>query len=744
MFPHARFRGMSLKHAGALSIAVLGLFAASAPAASVQVPLSGWSWGNPTPQGNDLKAIAFAGGRGYAVGRAGTALRSDDGGSTWTGLATGTPADLAKLQIVDPDTVVVLGGDGCVLRRSDDGGRTFRKIFIVAEVNCPDRVQSFDFLDKNVGYLLLRDGSVLRTTDGGQSFAKQTALPGTPASATGGGATAADFLFTGPDSGIAFVTSGAASSAYGTTDDGVSWKPLEGVDPGNVRSLYRADATTIYAIGPSTLLRSDDNGKTFKRTGFGAGVNLTSIGCADAKTCLLTTDRGELDRTTDGGDTATTITAASVPLAGAAFASATRAVAVGTAGQTVISDDAGTDYAPIGGDIGGAFSRLRLGPTATSAFAPGRKGEIALTLDGGQTWKTAAVPTSSDIEDTSFSSATTGYAADFSGGLFRTQNGGASWQTLSAGAGAPAQAVLALPDGQTVLLIGPRGVRRAVGGGQFDSVAGKVVSKAALDDVQRAGSAIFAWARFGRQLLVSTSKGASWKAVRLPTRKTRLRSVSFVSASTGYVLDSSGRVWGTRNGGKRWTESLATGTARAVSISFGSPSSGYLNIGRFGNDSVDAYVLHTGDGGRTWRPQAISTGAMATFGLVAGDATHAFALLGQRQLFFTGTSGDAGSASTVKLKASPTALTKARLKKTHGTVTLSGTLAGATGGEQITISARAAGGGPWTSQTVTAGANGGSFSARFHIRTSAIFVAQWPGESGRMGVGSRALSVRVK
>src|SRR5258706_16215927 len=124
---------MSMKRAVALAAVLAGVLVAVASAASVQVPLSGWSWGNPTPQGNALSAIDFQAGRGYAVGAAGTALRTDDGGTTWSGLATGTSADLTRLQIVDPDTVVVLGGGGCVLRRSDDGGKTFRKIFIVAE-----------------------------------------------------------------------------------------------------------------------------------------------------------------------------------------------------------------------------------------------------------------------------------------------------------------------------------------------------------------------------------------------------------------------------------------------------------------------------------------------------------------------------------------------------------------------------------------------------------------------------------
>src|SRR5204862_1226897 len=93
--------GMSIKRlgqrSGGLAAALLVVFA-TASAASVRVPLSGWYWGNPAPQGNALKAVDFTGGLGYAVGTAGTALRSDDGGRTRVGLATGTAGALTPLQ----------------------------------------------------------------------------------------------------------------------------------------------------------------------------------------------------------------------------------------------------------------------------------------------------------------------------------------------------------------------------------------------------------------------------------------------------------------------------------------------------------------------------------------------------------------------------------------------------------------------------------------------------------------------
>lgn len=737
------------QRSGGVAATLLAVFAAMS-AASVRVPLSGWNWGNPTPQGNALKAVAFTGGRGYAVGAAGTALRSDDGGLNWAGLATGTSGDLTQLQIIDPDTVIVLGGGGCVLRRTDDGGQTFHKLFIVAEVGCPDHVQSFSFVNKTTGYLLLSDGSVLKTTDSGDSFSKQTALPGTQASATPGGATAKDILFTGPDNGIAFVTpsGGGDSVAYSTTDDGISWKPLT-IPPGSVDRLYRFDVNTIYGVGTGTLLRSADGGATFTKQAFGAGLVLTSIGCADPNTCLITTSKGELDRTIDGGATATTITASSVPLAGAAFASTARAVAVGAAGQTVVSDDAGINYTPIGGDIGGQFSALRRGPVPTSAFAPGAKGQIAFTVDSGVTWKVANVSTSADLLDTSWSDVKTGYALDTRGGLFRTQNGGLTWQTLSPGAGPSARAVLAVPGSPAVLLFGPRGIKLAATGGEFTPISAKLVRTASITNAAFGGSAIFAWADFGKQLLESKDHGQTWKAVKLPTKKTKISDVSFTGPSVGFLLDSNGRIWSTSNDGHTWTQKLSAGTSAISGISFGSASSGYASVESFGNDQSNGYVLHTDNGGASWRPQAISTGIVGAGGIVASDASHAFTLLlargaqTSRQLFFTGSGGDAGAASPLTIKASPSKLTAKKLRSTRGKITVSGTLAGAIGGEQVTISSRPVNGIAWTSRTVTVGANGGSFSATFKITGPSVFVAQWAGDSGRNGAGTKPTLVKI-
>src|SRR6476659_8189286 len=108
--------------AAALAVTATAIAASAIPAAasaSVQVGSSGWQWGNPLPQGNTLRSISFAGLDGYAAGDFGTLLRTTDGGTTWSGLLSGTFTNLTEVQAIDAQSVFAAGG--CVARRSDDG-----------------------------------------------------------------------------------------------------------------------------------------------------------------------------------------------------------------------------------------------------------------------------------------------------------------------------------------------------------------------------------------------------------------------------------------------------------------------------------------------------------------------------------------------------------------------------------------------------------------------------------------------
>jgi photosystem II stability/assembly factor-like uncharacterized protein len=733
---------------------VLAICAGASASASVTVSQSGWAWGNPSPQGNTLNAISFNGPLGYAVGDNGTALKTVDGGSTWSGLATGTAGELTRLQIVDANTVVVGSANGCILRISTDGGTVFTKIFTVAESGCHDQVQAFSFISAQVGFLLLRSGSLLVTQDGGNTFSRETGVPGTAASSGGGGNVGIDVHFSSPSNGIVFVgpPNGGQSNEFKTSDGGVSWAPVA-LPSANIGSVHFVDATHAFAIGTKTLIASADGGQTWTTAAIGAANTFNSIDCTDPKTCVLTVAGGDhLVRTTDGGATSSVITPSSAPILGAAYSSSTRVVGVGTAGTTVVSDDGGATFASASHDIGGQYTRLNRGP-AGLVYAAGANGTLAISRDGGATWTTLATQTSARLVDVSFASATTGYALDATGGLQLTTNGGTSWRTLDPGTSTPANTVAAVGAG-SVLLVGPVGVYRSVGGGRFNPVGGRVAGKARVTDVDVAGSTAFAFG--GRTLIRSANGGATWTALRLPLTNRKGRSritilcVSFLNAAQGLLLDQTGRLWQTRNGARSWSEVLSTGTSSASSVSFADTQHAFMTISSFGSDAANAYVLHTADGGATWHPQLIAAGHVASSGLVAEGAGSAFALVDapdapdERQLFFTTTGGDAGSPSTLSLATKSTRLTKRKLRRAHGTIRIDGILKGAQGGEQIVVSRRSLSGGYWQHQTATAGANGGSFTTTWHTTSSSVFVAQWAGDSGRASLGSRVLRVTVR
>ncbi|HSZ04956.1 MAG TPA: YCF48-related protein [Solirubrobacteraceae bacterium] len=733
---------------------------AGVSAAAVNVSDSGWAWGNPTPQGRTLHAIAFSGGVGYAAGNGGTVLSTSNAGASWSGLTTGTIGDLESVQALSPSTVVVGGGGGCITRISTNGGQTFTRIFNVAESSCPEPVAAFDFVSAQDGFLLLRNGSLEATTDGGETFSRKTGIPGTPSSSGGGGDAGVALHFNTPEAGIVFVNEpSGVSSAYTTPDGGVSWSQVSLPAGAKVTAVHFVNATDAYAIGPNTLLRSTNGGETWVAQKVAAGNDFNSIDCASAEECMLTVTAGnELVKTTDGGATDTVITTSSSLIYGAAYASPTQIVAVGESGATVLSSDGGATFTPSSADIGGEYSRLRAGPDGL-VLAPGAKGDFALSANGGQSWRLIATQTSAELLDVAFSTPQIGYALDVNGGLQQTGNGGASWQTLNPGTTTPARAVVAL-GASAVLLIGPVGIHRAVDGGRFEAVNGKAVASARLSDYDLAGSTVLAFGAGTHTLIRSTDLGASWRAIRLPLtdRKGRtsesIRSVAFTSADHGFLLDTNGRIWQTRNGGDTWREILSAGTSDGIQLAFSDPMHGFLSVGSFGPEEGNAYVLRTDDGGVSWHPQEITDGSIPSDGILASSALDASLLIDgtsvtnaplDRLLFTTSSGGDvAGPQESLSLSTPRRRLSRRTLKAAHDTVTVNGTLAGAIGGEQIVVSSRSLSGGPWRHQQVVAGANGGSFTTSWRITGSSVFVAQWAGASGRPGAGSTVLSVTVR
>ncbi len=696
----------------------LAAVAGATLAANVVTTDSGWSWSSPQPQGADLNAVAFAGGRGYAVGPHGTALVSGDGGLTWTGLHTGTAASLGVVRVIGADTVIVAGG--CDARRSDDGGTSFTRLpFDSGDAGCPSPVAALSFPNSSIGYVVLQDGTVLRTADGGQTFSRSGAVPG-PAAA----------FFTSPDTG--FV--GGGQGLYETANDGVTFKRVLAVP---VTDVDFPSPQVGYAVGAGAFYTTIDGGQTWTSRSLatlGASTAFTGVRCATTTLCLATSNNGAgqsaIVRTTDGG-----LAFTAQAIGGGEQVNATdfayaglRAVAVGARGRTLVSDDDGLTFSPVGERLAGPLLGLSSGPTGT--YVAGDAGSLQRSTDGGASWNAINVPTASTVAAVSFPSAAVGYALDGAGGLFKTPNAGAGWIALAPGGGAPA--TLYAPAATRLLLVGPVGMRLSTDGGSTFAPVGLPSGAGSLDRVAAAGGgAIVAWGT--HTLLRSLTGGSGWTALRLPQRRTSILDVDLLSGgAAGYLLDAQHRLWVTRNAGRSWAELPGLGTNAGQSLAFNTLGDGFVRLSGLPGAGGGGWVLHTADGGRTWQPELVAPEALAQV-VPGGAGAGGYALAGDDELFATPAGGSVGTPTSILLR-------PARATRGLRTVTVSGRLVGSVGGEQVELAWRPAGSLAWRARGVAVGA-GGAFTANVTAGAGGRVVASWPGDGVRAGAGSPALTV---
>jgi photosystem II stability/assembly factor-like uncharacterized protein len=711
------------------------LASSAAAVDNVAVPSSGWLWGNPQPQGNTLNDLAFAGGSGYAAGDDGTLLKTTNSGLTWRGLAPGVAGDLQRVRALDAN--VLFAGGGCSLRRSDDGGATFARVNATpSERKCPATVTSFSFVDPMTGYVLLSNGAVSRTADGGHSFSARLPVPGTAAAGGAPPAAATDIWFLSSETGLAL----AGPVIYRTTDGGASWTAaLTASQPLN--GLTFVSTTTGYAAGDGkTLLKTTDGGVTWTPQEIAAelpAADLTGVRCAadQPNRCLISTRQGDqLLRTANGGNTITSVVAYSGrKILAAAFASAGSAAAVGAGGASAVSGDAGQNWAPVGTSVGSAFARLRAMPSR-AVHAVGGGGALARTANGGADWQRLPVPTPENLVDTTFPSDAAGFALDAAGALFKTVDGGAHWTPTPATGVTRPRAVFA-PDPATVLLLGADGLARSTDGGEFKPVDSGQPEPIALTDYDRTGAGLIVYGP--RALMASDASGSQLQRIQRPGgKRAQIRSADFVSAGRGYVLNRDGRLWLTRDGGAKWSEIRTTGSARGYDMAWADAKNGYLAIDRVAPGEPAGYVLRTADGGHTWRPQLVAPTPLRRGGLVTTGRSTAVALAGASQLLYTASGGDRGADSTLTITSSTTRITRSTK------VVIKGRIEPAVAGADVQVAIRALGGTRWTTYVPKPTGAEGRFRVKARVRGSVVVVARWHGDGDHTGDGSNIVAIR--
>ena len=230
----------------------------------------------------------------FAVGEHGIVLRGDDAGQ-WSQLATPTRVALTSVASADGE-LWVAGHSGVILRSSDNGDTWARQridIWNPESIEPSQGAPILDllFVDASNGFAVGAFSTLLRTTDGGQSWVALSLKGRAPA------ADAAPADDTAPaDEGMDM---GMDDSGVLLADDLV----LEDeVDP-HLNAIGRDAAGTLYLAGErGAMFRSRDNGDTWQRLGFPYEGSMFGIVAWDAGHVLAFGLRGNVYESTDGGD----------------------------------------------------------------------------------------------------------------------------------------------------------------------------------------------------------------------------------------------------------------------------------------------------------------------------------------------------------------------------------------------------------------------------------------------------------
>jgi len=254
--------------------------------------------------------------------------------------------------------------------------------------------------------------------------------------------------------GISFTDSrtgtavGNADVILRTTDGGSTWARQSIADSYGTGDLHAVSFSnnntgiavgTVFSTAPGyptylgTWSMTTNGGSNWSFGGGGMGI-LDGIFCISANVKIFVGNRGVIGRTTDGGSSwyAVYPYVTTANLKGITFADVNKGTVVGDSGTIFRTTDGGTTWIR---QLSGTSNALK-GVSfidANIGIAVGDSGTILHTTDGGATWTSQSSGTLVTLRGVSSTDVNTGIAVGDSGTILRTTNGGAAWMIQMSG-----------------------------------------------------------------------------------------------------------------------------------------------------------------------------------------------------------------------------------------------------------------------------------------------------------------------
>ena len=229
-----------------------------------------------------------------ACGWQGTLSISNDQGITWEDQVP-TAIDLWQASIVDANTWYIAGDKGTILKTTD-GGQTVVKKGITGSV---DLYYAVYFKNANEGWVSGKTtGKIYHTVNGGDNWSTFT-VPNFAATKS-----YRDFFFINDNVGYLL---GAGGMVTKTTDGGITWTSLfDNINTAHSLfcTYWKTEQNGYAGSGSGLLYITTNGGTTWSSITIGGSANIRDIWFRDANNGVLVKENGEIWYTLTGGNTA--------------------------------------------------------------------------------------------------------------------------------------------------------------------------------------------------------------------------------------------------------------------------------------------------------------------------------------------------------------------------------------------------------------------------------------------------------
>ena len=485
---------------------------------------------------------------------------TDDAGKSWSSLSKIGTEDLEDVQMLAGSNIGYAVGQAGTLLKSEDGGSSWQ----LQPVPTLGKLVAVLFFSEREGLVFEEDGRMWYTEDGAESEAWQQdqALANVLRGRLTGISSSGDVLLaSSEDNGRGYV--------YRSLDVGLSWQQVNKFKSSELLALSFYNSNSGYAAGEDgRLLKSVNQGQTWQIIETSTNKDFKQLQFSTGSEGYALSKDGDLLSTSNGGSSWTAMNAPATGLA-AMYWQDSRGY-VGKGNQLWTSSNSGTSWQ--------AVSTTGMSGSIIGLHAEGNKRQVLLSNgsiyessnSGNSSW---TLLDSRGLSAWSWVSASTVYGLDSQGNVWKSSNGASSWQKINS-VSSGLQTIHFVSNQQGYLAgEGGKLYRSSDGGSSWQAVS-EQVQPLGLADISLESSTAYAVGKSGT-VWKSVDAGQSFVQLKSQT-KADLNSVAArgqqvsIGGQAGSVLTSS-------NGGSSWTVSKNAEQLALLSVAYNSSNQAYLS-----------------------------------------------------------------------------------------------------------------------------------------------------------------------